>query len=349
VSTHVASESGVFDKATARGHEQVAFAYDPASGYKGIIAIHNTRLGPALGGTRMWAYPTEEAALTDAMRLAEGMTYKAAAAGMPWGGGKAVIWADAHKIDRPALFKAHGRAVERLGGRYITSVDIGTGPADMVHVRTETKSVAGLPEPFGDPSPATALGVFAGIGAAVRHRLGTDSLKGLRVAIQGLGHVGFDLARQLHEAGAHLVVTDIDRGNCQRAAERFGASVVAPEEIIDVQAEVFAPCALGASLNPQTLPRLKCQVVAGAANNQLATDDIGDALRSAGILYAPDYVINAGGIIKVCAEYFGEPADAVEGRVLAIADTLTDVFLSADRAGIATSRAADELARSKFA
>lgn len=333
-------------------HEAVVHVSDAKTGLKAIIAIHNTRRGPAMGGSRMWAYADSTAAATDALRLSRGMTYKNAMAGLPIGGGKAVIIGDARTAKSPELFRALGRAIDGLGGRYITAEDVGTSPEDMQFVRESTRYVAGLSGELGgrgDPSPATALGVFVGIGAAVRHRLGADSVKGLRVAVQGLGHVGFDLARQLHEAGAQLIVADIHRSNCQRAAEAFGAIIVSPDEIVDVEADVFAPCALGASLNPQTLPRLKCQVVAGAANNQLATDDIGDRLREAGILYAPDYVINAGGIIKVCAEYFGEPADSVEGRVRAIADTLSDVFRKADEAGVATSRAADELARSKFA
>ncbi|GGY26250.1 Leu/Phe/Val dehydrogenase [Paludibacterium paludis] len=342
----------VFELPDFDAHEAVVHVCDAASGLKAIIAIHNTRRGPAMGGSRMWRYADSTEAATDALRLSRGMTYKNAMANLPIGGGKAVIIGDARSQKTPELFRALGRAVESLGGRYITAEDVGTAPADMHHVRETTRYVAGLSGELGgqgDPSPATALGVFVGLGAAARHRLGADSVKGLHVAIQGLGHVGFDLARQLHEAGARLTVTDIDRGVCLAAAEAFGASVVAPEEIVDVEADVFAPCALGASLNPLTLPRLKCRVVAGAANNQLATDDIGDRLRDAGILYAPDYVINAGGIIKVCAEYFGESPHSVEGRVRAIADTLADVFARADKDGIATNRAADELARQKLA
>ncbi|WP_024302637.1 Glu/Leu/Phe/Val dehydrogenase [Pseudogulbenkiania sp. MAI-1] len=333
------------------GHEQVVFASDSQSGLKAIIAIHNTRRGPAMGGCRMWAYPDSTAAATDALRLARGMTYKNAMAGLPIGGGKAVIIGDSRTSKSPELFRALGRAIDQLGGRYITAEDVGTSPTDMTYVRETTRYVAGLAGELGgtgDPSPATALGVFVGIEAAVRHRLGVDSVKDLTVAVQGLGHVGYDLARRLNEAGARLVVADIDRANVERAAAEFGARVVAPDEIVDAQADVFAPCALGAVLNRQSLPRLKCSVVAGAANNQLATDDIGEMLRDAGILYAPDYVINAGGIIKVCAEYLREPADSVEGRVRAIAQTLDEVFQMAERDGIATSRAADTLARARF-
>ncbi|MBI3144699.1 MAG: Glu/Leu/Phe/Val dehydrogenase [Pseudogulbenkiania sp.] len=342
----------IFELPDFDGHEQVVFASDSRSGLKAIIAIHNTRRGPAMGGCRMWAYPDSTAAATDALRLARGMTYKNAMAGLPIGGGKAVIIGDARSAKSPELFRALGRAIDQLGGRYITAEDVGTSPADMSFVREETRYVAGLSGELGgtgDPSPATALGVFVGIEAAVRHRLGVDSVKGLTVAVQGLGHVGYDLARRVHEAGARLVVADIDRANAERAAAEFGARVVAPDEIVDAQADVFAPCALGAVLNRQSLPRLKCSVVAGAANNQLATDDIGEQLRDAGILYAPDYVINAGGIIKVCAEYLSEPVDSVEGRVRAIARTLGEVFQMAERDGIATSRAADTLARARFA
>jgi len=348
VSTHVASESGVFDKATARGHEQVAFAYDPASGYKGIIAIHNTRLGPALGGTRMWAYPTEEAALTDAMRLAEGMTYKAAAAGMPWGGGKAVIWADAHKIDRPALFKAHGRAVERLGGRYITSVDIGTGPADMVHVRTETKSVAGLPEPFGDPSPATAHGVHRAIEAAAKHVWGKPDLAGKSVAIQGCGHVGYHLAVRLHKAGAKLVVSDTATDRVERLAKECGASVVAPSEIATAKVDIFAPCAFGGVLSSKTIPELRCSVVAGAANNQLLVDADGAALEARGIAYAPDFIANAGGLIYLGQEVLGWSADRVNKKLDGIYDTLLEVFVHAKEKKIPSSDAAVQIAKKRL-
>lgn len=342
----------IFESPDFDGHEQVVFASDEASGLKAIIAVHNTRRGPAMGGCRMWRYPDSGAAATDALRLARGMTYKNAMAGLPIGGGKAVIIGDAKTQKTPALFRALGRAIEQLGGRYITAEDVGTSPDDMQHVREKTRYVAGLSGDFGgrgDPSPATALGVFVGIQAAVHHRLGVGSVSGLTVAVQGLGHVGYDLAWRLHEAGARLVVTDVDREACERAAHELDARVVSPDEIYDVPAEVFAPCALGAVLNPITLPRLHCKVVAGAANNQLATEEIGVQLREAGILYAPDYVINAGGIIKVCAEYFGEPADSVEERVRGIGATLTGVFEQAAAEGEATSVAADRMARARLA
>lgn len=331
-------------------HEQVVFVSDRDSGLRAIIAIHHTGRGPAMGGCRMWPYADSVTAATDALRLSRGMTYKNAMAGLPIGGGKAVIIGDSKTAKTPALFAALGKAIDQLGGRYITAEDVGTSPADMQSVHQRTRFVAGLEgEPGrGDPSPATALGVRVGIEAAVQHQLGVDRLQGLTVAIQGLGHVGFDLARQLHEAGARLIVADIDPSRTQRAAEAFGARISSVDDIVAAEAEVFAPCALGAVINPSSLPRLRCKVVAGAANNQLATDDLGEQLREAGILYAPDYVINAGGIIKVCAEYYREPADSVEGRVLAIKQTLAEVFATADRQGISTRLAADRMAEARF-
>ncbi|MDK2123077.1 Leu/Phe/Val dehydrogenase [Parachitinimonas caeni] len=341
----------VFELPDFDGHEQVVFANDPKTGLKAVIAIHNTHRGPAMGGCRMWKYVDTQAAVTDALRLSRGMTYKNAMADLPIGGGKAVIIGDARTDKTPELMLAFGEAVERVAGRYITAEDVGSSPADMALVREKTRFVAGLGGELGgrgDPSPATALGVFVGIGAAAKHRLGADSVAGMTVAVQGLGHVGYDLARQLHAAGARLIVTDIHADNCQRAAAEFGAKVVGPDEIYDVDAEVFAPCALGAIVNDKTASRFKFKIIAGAANNQLATDALGEHLKSAGILYAPDYVINAGGIIKVCAEYFKEPAEQVEGRVRKIADTLTEIFTSAASRGANPASVADEMARARF-
>ena len=342
------TKSGIFARATARGHEEVVFASDPRSGYRGILAIHSTRLGPALGGTRMWAYDSEEEAVTDALRLAEGMTFKAAAAGMPWGGGKAVIWADAAKIDRPSLFRAHGRAVERVGGRYITSVDIGTGPADMVYVREETTHVAGLPTPFGDPSPATAHGVQRAIEAALKHVMGRADLAGRSIAIQGCGHVGYHLARGLHEAGAKLVVTDAAADRANRVAREFGAQVVAPNEIESAKVDVFAPCAFGGGLSAQTIPQLRCRVVAGAANNQLLTDSDGALLESQGVAYAPDFIANAGGLIYLGQEVLGWNADRVTAKLDGIFDTLSEVFQLASDQRIPSSEAAVRIARKRL-
>lgn len=340
--------SGIFARTTARGHEEVVFASDPASGYRGIIAVHSTRIGPALGGTRMWAYTSEEEAVTDALRLAEGMTYKAAAAGMPWGGGKAVIWADASSVDRAKLFRAHGRAVERLGGRYITSVDIGTAPDDMRYVREETTHVAGLPTPFGDPSPATAHGVQRAIEAAVKHVWGRPDLSGRSIAIQGCGHVGYHLARGLRKAGARLVVTDATADRANRVAREFGAQVVAPNEIESAKVDVFAPCAFGGGLSARTIPTLHCQVVAGAANNQLLTDSDGELIEKQGVVYAPDFIANAGGLIYLGQEVLGWGADRVTAKLDGIFDTLSEVFQLASAQHIPSSEAAVKIAKRRL-
>jgi leucine dehydrogenase len=340
--------AGVFGRTLVRGHEEVVFASDPASKYRGIIAVHSTRLGPALGGTRMWAYGTEEEAVTDALRLSEGMTYKAAAAGMPWGGGKAVIWADGATVDRPAIFHSHGRAVERLAGRYITSVDIGTSPEDMQFVRAETAHVAGLPKPFGDPSPATAHGVHRAIQAAVKHVWGRTELAGRSVAIQGCGHVGYHLARLLHDAGARLVVSDPATDRAARVAREFGAQVVTPSEIQSATVDVFAPCAFGGGLSASTIPQLRCSVVAGAANNQLLADADGALLEGKGVAYAPDFIANAGGLIYLGQEVLGWSAERVNTKLDGIFDTLSAVFDLASAQRIPTSDAAVRIARKRL-
>lgn len=337
----------VFSDINYDAHEQVVFASEPQSGLKAIIAVHNTRLGPAMGGCRMWEYVNERAALVDALRLSRGMTYKNAVAGLPIGGGKTVILGNPKTDKTPALFEALGEALERLAGRYVTAEDVGTSPGDMAHVARRTSFVAGLGD-SGDPSPYTALGCFVGAQAAVRHHLKRDDLDGLIVALQGLGHVGFDYARRLREAGARLVVADIDQNALERARSELGAEVVPVDSIYDVEADIYAPCALGATLNEDTLGRLRAKIVAGAANNQLATPDIGDKLRQRGILYAPDFVINAGGIIKVCYEYFKKPDSEIDGHVRRIADTLTEVFERADREQLPTSVVADRVAESRF-
>jgi leucine dehydrogenase len=337
----------VFQELNFDDHEQVVFASNARVGLKAIIAIHNTRRGPAMGGCRMWPYGSEAEAVTDVLRLSRGMTYKNAVAGLPIGGGKSVILGNPKTDKTPALFEALGEALERLGGRYITAEDVGTSPADMAHVARRTRHVAGLGD-NGDPSPYTALGCFVGAQAAVRHHLGRDSMDGLVVALQGLGHVGYDYARRLREAGARLVVTDLDAAACERAREALQAEVVPPEAIYDVACDIYAPCALGATLNADTLPRLKARIVAGAANNQLATPEIGARLQAMGVLYAPDFVINAGGIIKVCYEHFEKPASEIEGEVRRIGDTLTEVFERAAREALPTSVVADRVAESRF-
>lgn len=337
----------IFNELNFDDHEQVVFVSEPQSGLKGIIVVHNTNLGPAMGGCRMWNYASEALAVNDVLRLSRGMTYKNAVAGLPIGGGKSVIIGNPKTDKTPALFEALGEALERLGGRYITAEDVGTSPQDMAHVATRTRFVAGLGA-SGDPSPYTALGCFVGAQAAVKHHLKRDSLEGLTVAIQGLGHVGYDYARRLHAAGAKLVVADIDGKAVQRAQDEWGANAVEVDAIYDVQADIYAPCALGATLNVATLDRLKVRIVAGAANNQLATAEVGAMLRQKGILYAPDFVVNAGGIIKVCYEYLNKPESDVEAHVREISDTLAEIFRRADIEGRATSVVADEVAQARF-
>ncbi|MBE9551833.1 MAG: Glu/Leu/Phe/Val dehydrogenase, partial [Proteobacteria bacterium] len=279
----------VFSSRHLDDHEQVVFCRDTGSGLKAIVAIHNTARGPALGGCRMWPYETEEEALTDALRLSRGMTYKSALAGLPYGGGKAVIVGDPEQDKTEALWLAFGRFVDSLGGRYVTGEDVGTRPADLEIVRRATPHVAGIREGrAGDPSPATAAGVFAGIRVAAAARLGRDDLRGVRVALQGLGNVGFALGRRLAEAGAALYVSDIDELAVRKAVRGLGATAVAPDEIHALNVDIFAPCALGAVINDTTVGDIRARVIAGSANNQLAEPRHGEVLRERGILYAPD-------------------------------------------------------------
>lgn len=343
----------VFAAPDYAGHEQVVFASDPASGLRAIIAIHDTARGPALGGCRMWRYANEADAVADALRLSRGMTYKSALAGLPLGGGKAVILGDSAQDKSDAMWEAFGRAVESLGGRYVTAEDVGTAVPDLEIVRRTTRHVVGISEGgAGDPSPATAFGVFMGLKAAVRHRLGVGEMTGLRVAVQGLGHVGIALAAHLAEAGAELVVADLDEARIAAAVERFGARAAAPARIHAELADVFAPCALGAVLNDDTIPELQAPVVAGSANNQLAEDRHGAALAERGVLYAPDYAINAGGIINITHESTrtGRPYDrqAAFADVARIHDTLATIFALADAERIPTSQAADRLAQERL-
>ncbi|MEQ9333463.1 Glu/Leu/Phe/Val dehydrogenase dimerization domain-containing protein [Thalassobaculum sp.] len=343
----------VFTAPDFAGHEQVVFASDPACGLRAIIAIHDTTRGPALGGCRMWHYASEADAVADVLRLSQGMTYKSALAELPLGGGKAVVLGDPAHDKSEALWRALGRAIDRLGGHYVTAEDVGTSVADLETVRTATAHVAGIAEGgSGDPSPATAFGVFMGMQAAVRHRLGGADVTGIRVALQGLGHVGLCLAGHLAEAGAELVVADLDPGRVDAAVERFGARRAEPAAIHAEDVEVFAPCALGAILNDRTIPELRAPVVAGSANNQLAEARHGGALAEHGVLYAPDYAINAGGIINVSHESTrtGRPYDrqAAYAHIARIHDTLARIFEAADAEGIPTSVAADRLAEARL-
>jgi len=342
-------EDGLFAQLAEHHHEQVSLYADPAAGYRGIIAIHNTQLGPALGGTRVWNYESDEAALTDALRLARGMTYKAAVAGLNLGGGKSVIIGDNKPKDREPLFRAHGRHVESLGGRYITAEDVGTSTADMEFIRAETSHVTGLMGKSGDPSPVTAFGVYRGIKACAKHHYGADSLAGKTVAIQGAGNVGYHLAGLLYKEGAKLIVTDIDAGRVQRVVQEFKATAVAAEAIYGQQADIFAPCALGAIINDETIPQLKVEIVAGGANNVLAEERHGDELEAKGILYAPDYVINGGGLINVNAELHGWSLERAHNKAGEIYDTILRVFDIAREHRIPSYLAADRLAEQRIA
>ncbi len=340
----------VFELAGKMGHEQIVFCNDDTVGLKAIIAIHDTTLGPALGGCRFWNYASEEEALSDVLRLSRGMTYKAAVTGLNLGGGKAVIMGDPKKLKSEAFFRTFGRFVNGLGGRYITAEDVNINVDDMEFVSEETNYVTGIRSGSGDPSPITALGVFSGIRAAVKHRLGKDSLSGIRIAIQGCGAVGQHLGELLHAEGAKLFVSDIDEAKVRRCVERFHAEAVAPERIHSLEVDVYAPCALGAVLNDKTIPELRTPIVAGGANNQLAQEDVhGAQLQKANILYAPDYVINAGGLINVYHELRGYNETAARRQATGIFDRLLNVFAEAERAKIPTQLASDRVAERRIA
>lgn len=345
----------VFSQIDFADHEQVVFVSDDSSGLKAIIAVHNSNLGPALGGCRMWPYATEEEAVRDVLRLSRGMTYKSAMANLKLGGGKSVIIGNPRTQKTPQLLAAFARALEQLNGRYIAAEDSGTSVADMKYMAQFTRHVAGLVDKptdagmrSGDPSPATAYGVFVGIKAAVKERLGRDSLQGLRVAVQGVGNVGFDLARQLKEAGAELWVTDIHREALVAAAKELDATVVAPDEIFGLDVDIFAPCALGAIVNDDTVAQLKAKIVAGAANNQLAGPCHGAELWRRGILYAPDYVINAGGIIDVYHERTCFDRAALLKHIEGIYDNLMEVFARSRHEERPTGEVADAIAEERF-
>jgi len=343
---------GIIELMNRRDHEQVVFCSDTAVGLKAIIAIHNTTLGPALGGTRMWNYESEEAALKDVLRLSRGMTYKAAAAGLNLGGGKAVIIGDPKTMKNESLFRSFGRFIEGLGGRYITAEDVGTSVKDMEWVRHETNFVTGIDEAFGgsgDPSPVTALGTFYGIKAAAKQRWGVEDLNGKSVAIQGVGHVGYHLAKDLHEAGARLFITDMDKEREQRVVKEFEATAVGQDEIYEVDAEIFAPCALGGIVNNDTIPKFKFEIIAGAANNQLENEEVhGEILREENILYAPDYVINAGGLINVANEIEGYHRERALTQAKGIYDILLEVFEIAEDQQIPTYQASNRLAEQRI-
>lgn len=342
--THAAAAVRLFGTGEGLSHERVTLATDPESGLQAIIALYSTRLGPAFGGCRYWTYPTEAEALSDALRLSQGMAYKNALAGLPFGGGKAVILRSPAQTDRQQLFRAFGRMVESLRGSYISAEDVGTTVDDMRAVQAETRYVSGLPRDGGfggNPSPWTAYGVFVGIQAAAQYRLDRKSLAGLSVAVQGLGSVGWELCRRLHEAGATLIVADIDAGRTTQAQQQFGARVVAPEAITGVDVDVFAPCSLGAVITPAVAESCRFQVIAGGANNQLASLAEGDTLHQRGIFYAPDFLINAGGIVSCAREYLGGVDDSVlRDEVAGIRDRVLKLAQRVESTGQAPAREA---------
>ncbi|MBR8842711.1 Glu/Leu/Phe/Val dehydrogenase [Pseudoalteromonas sp. JC3] len=337
----------VFNQVEFDNHEQVVFCSDEASGLKAIIAVHNTKLGPAVGGCRLWNYASDEDAVYDVLRLSKGMTYKNAVARLPFGGGKSVIIGDAKTIKSEALFRAFGKHLDRLGGSYYSAEDVNITTGDVMVMHKETNYVMGLEGKSGNPSPFTALGTFLGIKAAYQHKYGHQDLAGIKVAVQGLGAVAYTLCKHLHEAGAELFVTDINEESVQKVVNDFNATAVGIDEIYDLDVDVYAPCALGATVNDDTIPRIKATIIAGCANNQLAESRHGEIIREKGVLYAPDYVINAGGIINVYYETKPEGYDeaAATKHVEGIYDTLTEIFKRSEDEKVSTHIIADKLAQ----
>lgn len=332
-------------------HEQVVFATDQASGLRAIIAIHSTVLGPAIGGCRILPYRDEASALRDVLRLSRGMTYKAAVAGVPFGGGKAVIIAGPAVQRTPQLLRALGNVIDRIGGRYVTGEDVGTTAADMVEIGRATPYVMGLPEEHGgsgDPSPRTALGCLVGIEASAQHLWGRRDLSGVRILVQGLGNVGFNLCGLLAAAGAKLMVSDVKDDLAKKCAGLFDATIVAPDAVFDTPADVYAPCALGGVINDRSIERLRVAIVAGGANNQLESPYHGEVLRAREILHAPDYVINGGGMIQLAIERLRGSHEETERRVRSIADTLATIYRAADAERIPTHVAADRIAEQRL-
>ncbi|HEV3038096.1 MAG TPA: Glu/Leu/Phe/Val dehydrogenase dimerization domain-containing protein [Candidatus Angelobacter sp.] len=329
------------------GYERVVWCREDSIGYRGIIAIHDTRLGPAVGGTRFWHYNSDDEALTDVLRLARGMTYKNALAELPFGGGKAIIIGNNRLLDREKIFRTHGRFINSLGGKFITGEDVGTSTGDMEFVHQETQFVGGLQGRSGDPSPRTARGVFRAMQAAAKYRWGSDDLSSKTVSLQGCGHVGYFLAVELHGAGAKLVITDIDPQQAQRVATTIPqAAVVSPEKIFGLEADIFAPCALGGILNGNTIPQLRAEMIVGAANNQLLEPHDGTLVHQRGILYAPDYAVNSGGVISgCCIEMLGWDLPRTLAKIDCIYGTLLRIFEFSERNQIPTSESADLLAK----
>jgi leucine dehydrogenase len=341
----------VIEKMANNEHEQVVFCQDKATGLKAIIAIHNTTLGPALGGTRMWMYNNELEALNDVLRLSRGMTFKASISGLNLGGGKAVIIGDSYTQKSEALFRRFGKFVESLSGKYITAEDVGISPRDMEYVKMETDHVSGLPESLGgsgDPSPVTAYGVYMGMKAAAKEQFGNDSLSGLKIAVQGVGHVGETVVKHLTQEGAKLTISDINTERVNSIANKYNTEVVEGDAIFDLDMDIYSPCALGATLNDNTIERLKCGVIAGAANNQLADENIhGSQLVERDILYAPDFLINAGGLINVYREVEGISQKRAMELTENIYNTTLDIFAKAKAEGMTPHNAALELAKNR--
>lgn len=341
----------VFGNSSFADHEQIVFCFDKDTGLKAIIAIHNTTLGPALGGTRMWTYKSDAEALNDVLRLSRGMTYKAAISGLKLGGGKAVIIGDS-KSKTPEMFEKFGQFVDSLNGKYITAEDVGTSTADMVNVRKSTRHVTGLPESLGgggDPSPVTAYGVYMGMKASTMERWGSDSLKGKKIALQGIGHVGQNLLRLVSEEGAKVFITDINQDQLKSVADKYDVEIVGLDAIYDIDVDIYAPCALGATLNTENINRLKCSIVAGAANNQLADENVhGKLLTEKGILYAPDFLINAGGLINVYSELNGYNRESALEHTKKIYHTTLEIFKKAKEEHIPTNEAAKKIAEERI-
>jgi leucine dehydrogenase len=344
------TENPIISQMSAMGHEQVLFCNDSATGLKAIIAIHNTVLGPALGGTRMWAYSNEMEALNDVLRLSKGMTYKNSISGLNLGGGKAVIIGDARTMKSEALFRRFGKFVESLAGNYITAEDVGISPSDMNWVNMETNHVAGLPGKSGDPSPVTAYGVYMGMKACAKVQFGSDSLEGKTIAVQGVGHVGEYLVKHLAAEKANVVITDIHEETLKRVANEYGVKVVAPNEIYDVPMDIYAPCAMGATINDETLSRLTCSIISGAANNQLAIEQKhGLEVMNRGIIYAPDYTINAGGVINCFSEVEGLSSEWAHTKAGEIYTTILNIIHRSKEANIPTYQIANKMAEERIA
>lgn len=346
-------EFEIFGEMAEHNHEQVVFCSDTETGLKAIIGVHNTVLGPALGGTRMWNYATDAEALNDVLRLARGMTYKAAISGLNLGGGKAVIVGDADKLKNEAFLRRFGKFVESLNGKYVTAEDVNMSPADMEYIAMETRHVTGLSESVGgggDPSPVTAYGVYIGMKASAKRAFGSDSLVGKSVSVQGVGHVGMFLLEYLAKENVKLYVSDYNPERAKEAASKFGAKAVGLEAIYDLDVDIYSPCALGATINDNTIDRLRCQIIAGAANNQLDNEAIhGQKLEERGILYAPDFLINAGGLINVGIDYLGAwSKDIVNRKTEKIYQTTLDIFELSQKEGIPTQNAAMRMAKSRI-